>query len=60
MIDWTALLRLGLSYLRLSPDAFWHLTPMELGLMAGIDPKDPAALGRDWLNALCESFPDKE
>ncbi len=34
-IDWPALMRLGLHELRLTPEAFWQLTPWELRMMAG-------------------------
>lgn len=56
-MDWPALMRLGLTGLRLTPDQFWALTPTELMLMAGIDPAQPA-LGRPALDALMARFPD--
>ena len=59
MIDWAALLKLGLGQMRLHPDHFWALTPAELGLMAGLSKKDKA-LGRGWLDALCAQWPDTE
>jgi uncharacterized phage protein (TIGR02216 family) len=50
-------MRAGLSGLRLTPDAFWRLTPAELALMLG----DPAAIkpmGRSRLADLREAWPD--
>ena len=60
MIDWTALLRLGLGQLRIHPEQFWALTPAELGLMAGISTNGQTPLGRGWLDALCADWPDTE
>ena len=54
------LMRLGLGALRLEPQVFWALTPMELATMAGVSPKDQKHLGRDWFNALFAAFPDEE
>jgi uncharacterized phage protein (TIGR02216 family) len=55
--DWPVLLQVGLGRLRLTPDRFWALTPVELRLMAG-PAKGPPALGRSGLAALMKSFPD--
>ena len=35
--DWPLLLRLGVSELKLKPDEFWSLTPIELRIMLGHD-----------------------
>lgn len=59
MIDWTALLRLGLHGLRLTPDQFWALTPAELALMAGLDPQTAPAMARDRLAELSALYPDE-
>lgn len=58
MIDWGGLMRLGLHQLRLTPDQFWALTPVELMLMAGISPGVTPTLTRARLDALCAQFPD--
>ena len=50
-------MRLGLERLRLTPDAFWDLTPVELMVMLGTD-AEPAVLGRAGFQALAEQFPD--
>lgn len=56
-MDWTGLIRLGLRDLRLSPENFWALTPIELlviaGKEAGSGPMTRAALG-----ALVRAYPD--
>jgi uncharacterized phage protein (TIGR02216 family) len=60
VIDWVALMRLGMERLRLCPDQFWALTPVELMLMAGVDPGGTPIMTRARLNALCAQFPDKK
>ena len=55
--DWPALMRLGLSGLRLTPDAFWRLTPAELRLMLG-QQRAGAAMDRAGLRDLMSAFPD--
>lgn len=55
--DWPALMRLGLLGLRLTPDAFWALTPAELMVMLGKDGAG-APLGRRRLEELAQAFPD--
>lgn len=37
LFDWPLLMRLGLCELRLKPDEFWGLTPVELRIMLGHD-----------------------
>ncbi len=58
MIDWGQLMRIGLTHLRLLPDQFWALTPVELMLMAGINPGETPRMTRSKLDALCAQFPD--
>jgi uncharacterized phage protein (TIGR02216 family) len=58
VIDWPGLLRLGLFQLRLLPDQFWTLTPVELMLMAGISPGNTPMMTRARLDTLCAAFPD--
>ncbi len=55
--DWPALMRVGLCDLRLSPDVFWRLTPLELKLMLGADGAAPG-LSRARLDELVAAFPD--
>jgi uncharacterized phage protein (TIGR02216 family) len=56
-IDWPALMRAGLLGLRLTPGAFWRLTPLELRIMLGLDPDAPM-LTRAGLGELMAAFPD--
>ena len=55
--DWAELLRLGLTRLRLSPQAFWALTPVELMLMLGPEAR-LRPLDKTGLQALLEAYPD--
>ncbi len=57
-IDWAGLLRAGLAGLRLTPEAFWRLTPAELRLMLGLEGAGPP-LSRARLEELAAAFPDK-
>ncbi|UPH70905.1 phage tail assembly chaperone [Abyssibius alkaniclasticus] len=57
-IDWPALMRLGLVGLRLTPDAFWALTPAELSLMAEALGPAERGLSRAGLRALMQAHPD--
>lgn len=61
-IDWPGLMRLGLGALRLSPDAFWSMSPAELRLalegagflaVGGALPMD-----RERLADLMHAYPD--
>lgn len=54
--DWPALMRAGISGLRLGPDEFWALTPAELRLMLG--ETGAAPLQRTGLEALMAAYPD--
>lgn len=56
-IAWPQLMRLGLGVLRLQPDAFWSLTPIELMLLAGVS-EQTAPLDRDRFLDLARQFPD--
>jgi uncharacterized phage protein (TIGR02216 family) len=58
-VAWVRLMRIGLVELKLSPDAFWSLTPAELMLMAGLDAGTGAALTRASLDELMARFPDR-
>ncbi|WP_377186969.1 rcc01693 family protein [Ruegeria meonggei] len=57
--DWPALMRAGLVGLRLSPEQFWRLTPVELRLMLGQGAGMPA-MNRAGLDALLSAYPDKK
>jgi uncharacterized phage protein (TIGR02216 family) len=57
IMDWPGLMRLGLHELRLSPAAFWALTPAELLVMLGAEARE-APLGRSRLEELAAAFPD--
>jgi uncharacterized phage protein (TIGR02216 family) len=49
----------GFGVLRLSPDAFWRMTPRELGAaIEALGPPQPAAIGRGAFDALMRRFPD--
>jgi uncharacterized phage protein (TIGR02216 family) len=51
-------MRAGLVGLRLSPEAFWRLTPAELMLMLGIA-RGSAPMQRSRLEDLLRAFPDE-
>lgn len=57
LIDWPGLLRVGLRDLRLAPEAFWRLTPIELKIMLGADGESPA-LTRARLEEMAAAYPD--
>jgi uncharacterized phage protein (TIGR02216 family) len=52
-------MRAGLVGLRLSPEAFWRLTPAELMLMLGLS-RDNAPMGRARFEDLLRAFPDRK
>ncbi len=56
-LDWPGLLRAGLGGLRLTPEQFWRLAPVELALMLG-DPAAVRPLGRAALDDLRKRWPD--
>ncbi|MEX0286753.1 MAG: rcc01693 family protein [Paracoccaceae bacterium] len=55
--DWPALMRAGITGLRLMPHEFWALTPVELRLMLGQDRAE--TLTRGGLDALMAQWPDR-
>ena len=57
-IDWPGLMRAGLCELRLTPDQFWRLTPIEWKIMLGAESSAPA-LTRARLEELAAAFPDE-
>jgi uncharacterized phage protein (TIGR02216 family) len=58
---WDRVIGIGLGVLRLSPDAFWRMTPREfaLALAAVAGPVSPA-LSRDDFTQLMQLFPDAD
>ena len=62
-IDWPGLMRLGYGTLRLSPEAFWTMTPAELRLAlegAGVLPVGAdLPMDRARLERLMSAYPDR-
>lgn len=56
-MDWAGLIRVGLGLLKLRPEQFWRLTPIELLTMMGMAANE-APLNRTRLEALVSAFPD--
>ena len=58
---WDAAMQVGFGVLKLSPDAFWRMTPRELAA-AITAPRGGGgeALGRARLDELMQRFPDHE
>lgn len=56
-IDWPGLMRAGLGQLRLTPEQFWRLSPIELRIMLGAEAAVPP-LTRARLAELAAAFPD--
>lgn len=54
---WPALMRVGLRDLRLDPETFWSLTPVELQLMLGRGSTSGPLLSAG-LEALMAAYPD--
>ncbi len=58
-VDWAGLMRMGLGELRLTPEAFWSMTPRELDAAAAPwRRRAPRPMSRDALEALRARFPD--
>lgn len=57
--DWPALMRAGMQGLRLTPEMFWRLTPVELRLMLG-QGGATTSLGRAGLETLLAAWPDEQ
>ncbi|WP_149575060.1 rcc01693 family protein [Xanthobacter oligotrophicus] len=56
---WAAAMGAGFGLLRLSPDAFWRMTPRELAAaVSALLPPAPDHLSRPDLSALMKRFPD--
>jgi uncharacterized phage protein (TIGR02216 family) len=58
-LDWPGLLQSGLQVLRLKPEEFWRLTPIELKLMLGAEGRG-TGLTRARLDELTAAFPDQK
>lgn len=56
--DWPVLMRAAFQGLRLSPGAFWALTPAEFALMLG-EGASAAPLTRGGLDDLLRMYPDE-
>lgn len=59
MLAWSTLQRLALGKLRLKPDEFWALTPLEFLTMLGLE-QGNGVLNRDRLSTLMHAYPDEE
>ncbi|MFT6774429.1 MAG: putative phage protein (TIGR02216 family) [Paracoccaceae bacterium] len=61
-IDWPGLMRVGLGALRLTPEAFWSMTPREFEAactVLGFGAEDGReAMSRSRLDALRARYPD--
>jgi uncharacterized phage protein (TIGR02216 family) len=56
---WQQAIGFGLGVLRLSPDAFWRMTPRELAYAIETVTGRTAPLDREGLAQLMKSFPDE-
>lgn len=58
---WAEAMQFGFGVLRLSPDAFWRMTPRELAhAIRGVRGPVAAPMDRSALDALMKQFPDSE
>ena len=56
---WNEVIGFGLGVLRLSPEAFWRMTPREIALaIAAVTGRSAAPLERGTLAELMQRFPD--
>jgi uncharacterized phage protein (TIGR02216 family) len=56
---WAKAMAIGFGVLRLSPDAFWRLTPSEFAAaLRGLYGDPQAPMRRESLNELIRQFPD--
>lgn len=60
VFPWDAVSAFAFGVLRLSPAEFWEMTPRELAMAMRPFLKGHGAPSRDELDALMQSFPDKE
>ncbi len=58
---WTEAMRFGLGVLKLSPEAFWRMTPRELArAIEAVDGPRPAAIERAAFQQLMTRYPDAD
>ena len=55
---WDAIARFGFAVLRLTPEAFWKMTPRELALAMDAFSTSALPLGRTDFEQLLQQFPD--
>lgn len=55
-MNWPLLMALGLGHLRLSPEAFWSMTPREL--RAALSPPATDPITREAFDTLLAQHPD--
>jgi uncharacterized phage protein (TIGR02216 family) len=56
---WAEAMQFGFGVLRLSPDAFWKMTPRELAqAIIAVRGRAPASIARGDFDALMKAFPD--
>jgi uncharacterized phage protein (TIGR02216 family) len=58
--DWPGMMRVGLHHMRLRPDEFWALTPLEFLLITGFEGRKSTIMTRADLMVLHARFPDIE
>jgi len=58
--DWSSMMRIGLHQMRLKPDDFWGLTPLEFMIISGLEGRKSLMMTRADLIGLCTRFPDIE
>lgn len=58
-LDWPGLMRAGMGHLRLTPEQFWRLSPVELRIMLGAEATSPP-LTRARLEELAAAYPDQD
>lgn len=58
---WAAAMKVGFGVLKLSPDAFWRMTPRELAAaITALRGGAAEPMRRAQLNELMQRFPDRE
>lgn len=58
---WDAAMQFGFGVLKLSPDAFWRMTPRELAAaMTALHGPSREPMPRARLDALMQQYPDRE
>jgi len=58
---WESAMQVGFGVLKLSPDAFWRITPRELAAaITALRGSANEAIGRARLSELMQRFPDHE